>query len=121
MTTSAEVDILIWQDLVVDEEVAEPVAGQEITIYGVGLLSRGHPLQEMVSGAGTVAWTRWDKLNRLLWTAVQTPWYLVLAMDTLVIEPAALPGVGDPVEYAGFLHVVHGYMFDDLDPVSWQD
>lgn len=120
MASDDELDIIFWQDIVLDGEVSELVVGSDITVGGVGVFPRGHPLQKLATGSGTVEWSRWDGLNRILWTAIRTEAQLLLAMDTLVVPPAQLPEVGAVTEYAGYLSVLYGYMIDDLDPSGWE-
>jgi hypothetical protein len=106
------VRIFIPDDVVMDDEIPEPIVGVDIPEMGVRLARMWKPDGRDQSLEGVVEWSRVDELNDLFETVVATPTYKALTQDD---AKGRLPDAGERVALRGTLRCVRSYEFEAFD------
>lgn len=104
--------IHIPDDVVVDDEIPEPLPGVDIPLMAVRLGwmwtadGRDEPYD------GVVEWSRADELNQLFETVITTSSFKALTQDA---AEGHLPEVGERITLHGTLSCVRSYEFEAFD------
>ncbi|WP_431277993.1 hypothetical protein [Leifsonia poae] len=112
MDEPVSVRIFIPDDIVMDGDVPQPIAGVVIPEMGVRLGRMWTADGRDETFEGVVEWRRADEPNHLFETAFATSRFKVLTQDA---AKGHLPEVGDRVELRGTLSCVRSYEFQAFD------
>jgi hypothetical protein len=100
------VRIHIPDDVVIDDEIPEPLPGVDIPLMAVRLGWTWAADGRDEAYDGVVEWSRADNLNRLFETVFATSTFKALTQDT---AKGRLPEVGDRITLRGTLSCVRSY------------
>ena len=104
--------IHIPDDVVIDEEIPEPLPGVDIPLMGVRLGWIWTADGRAGSFDGVVEWSRADELNQLFETVFAISTFKALTQEA---AEGRLPEVGDRLTLRGSLSYVRSYEFEDFD------
>jgi hypothetical protein len=106
------VRIPIPDDVVIDDEIPDPLPGVHIPLMGVRLGWMWTVDGRDESYDGVVEWSRADELNQLFETVFATSTFKALTQDA---AEGRLPEVGDRMTLRGSLSCVRSYEFEAFD------
>lgn len=101
--------IHIPDDVVIDDEIPEPLPGVDIPLMAVRLGWMWTADGSDESYDGVVEWSRADDLNQLVETVFATSTFKALTQDA---ADGRLPEVGDRITLRGTLSCVRSYEFE---------
>lgn len=113
MSAPRRVQVRIHGWILADRELDEPVPGTTLRGLGVRLCSDGDDECEQTGLSGAVRWARFDALNNLVETVVESSG-LVVVTQAPGSANTPVPDPGSRFECFGHLHSVGLYEFEDF-------